>query len=138
MNIIIYRARTLKLWERIVHRWKDVRTYNNCSDIIKENPVVMCATWLVTRVSDKWGHLLQGHLKVLYFSLLGEVNPKDSAIDCYCLLPVNNPQATASMGTYTVRWKRAADMYTQVLTSTVAFPPTSARYQPYTVSAGIS
>ena len=80
---------------------------------------------------------LNKYLKTfLFLSVTGELSPKDSAVDCYCLLPMNNPQTTASMGTYTVKWRRAANAHSQILTSTVSFPPVAAKYQAYTMSAG--
>ena len=67
---------------------------------------------------------------------IGELNPKDSATDCYCLL-AHNTQGSVTLGTYTVRWRRCGDSSSQVLTSAVSFPPVAAKYQPYTVSAGM-
>lgn len=69
--------------------------------------------------------------------IIGELNPKDSATDCYCLLAMNTQQSTVSLGTYTVKWKRSTSVPSQVLTSTVSFPPITAKYQTYTVSAGM-
>ncbi len=72
-----------------------------------------------------------------YMSLncVGELNPKDSATDCYCLIAWNS-QSNVTLGSYTVMWKRCGDTPSQVLTSTVSFPPVAVKYQAYSVSAG--
>lgn len=68
---------------------------------------------------------------------VGELYPKDSATDCYCLVTQNSQQSSLTLGTYTIKWKRCGDLPSRVLTSTVSFPPVTAKYQAYSISAGL-
>ena len=66
---------------------------------------------------------------------LVEMDPKDKATECYCLLAHSN-QMHVSLGTYTISWKRSANPASKNLISVVSFPPIIAKFQTYTLSAG--
>ena len=72
-------------------------------------------------------------MDLLFF--LVEMDPKDKATECYCLLAQSN-QMHVSLGTYTISWKRSANSASKNLVSVVSFPPITAKFQTYTLSAG--
>lgn len=79
-----------------------------------------------------------------------ELEPGDKATECHCLVvpkPSTPPSSSLSaaeshlslsLGTYTIRWKRATSSHPHNLISTVSFPPIMAKLRPFTVTAGMS
>ena len=72
-----------------------------------------------------------------------ELEPGDKATECHCLMvprpssSLHQPvESQLSLGTYTIRWKRATSAHPHSLISTVSFPPIMAKLRPFTVVAG--
>lgn len=66
-----------------------------------------------------------------------ELGSQDRASEVHCMVAScsHGQQSNVALGTYTVQWRRQADLQSRVLTSMVTLPTVAAKHLPFTVAA---